>query len=61
MGATPLRYPLCFTEVEGAESGRALTSVTEGVCQEDITQPVDGVEVESKAPFEPSVAPSEIE
>ena len=34
-------------------------SVAEGVCQEDITQPVDGVEVGSEAPSEPSVAPSE--
>ena len=59
MGATPLRYPLCFTEVEGAEPGGALASVTEGVRQEDVTQPVDLVEVGSEALSEPSVAPSE--
>ena len=34
-------------------------SVAEGVCQEDITQPVDGVEVRLEAPFELSVALSE--
>ena len=33
--------------------------VAEGVHQEDITQPMDGVEVRSKALSEPSVAPSE--
>ena len=59
MGATPLRYPLRFTEVEGAEPGGALARVTEGVCQEDITQPTDGVEVRSEALSKPSVAPSE--
>jgi len=59
MGATPLRYPLRFAEVEGEESGGALASVTEGVRQEDVTQPADGVEVGSEALFEPSVAPSE--
>ena len=59
MGVTPLRYPLRFAEVEGAEPGRALTSMTEGVRQEDVTQPLDGVEVRSEALSEPSVAPSE--
>ena len=34
-------------------------SVAEGVRQEDVTQPMDGVEVRSEAPSEPSVAPSE--
>ena len=34
-------------------------SVAEGVHQEDVTQPTDGVEASSEAPFEPSVAPSE--
>ena len=41
-------------------------SVAEGVRQEDVTQPADGVVVESKAsivpaPTEPNVAPSESE
>ena len=34
-------------------------SMAEGVHQEDVTHPMDGVEVGSKAPSEPSVAPSE--
>jgi len=34
-------------------------SVAEGVHQEDVTQPTDGVEVRSEALSEPSVAPSE--
>ena len=34
-------------------------SVAEGVHQEDVTQPVDLVEVGSEALSEPSVAPSE--
>ena len=32
-------------------------SVAEGVRQEDVTQPTDGVEVGSEAPSEPSIAP----
>ena len=36
-------------------------SVAEGMHQEDVTQPMDGVEVGSKAPSEPSVAPPEDE
>ena len=59
MGDMPLRYPLRFAKVKGAEPGGALMSVTEGVCQEDITQPTDGVEVRSEALSKPSVAPSE--
>ena len=59
MGATPLRYSLCFTKVKGVEPGEALMSVTEGMHQEDVTQPTDGVEVRSEALSEPSVAPSE--
>ena len=59
MGAMPLRYPLCFAEVEGVEPGGALASLTEVMHQEDVTQPVDGVEVGLEALSEPSVAPSE--
>ena len=34
-------------------------SVAEGVRQEDITQPTDGVEAGSEVPYEPSETPSE--
>ena len=59
MGDMPLRYPLRFAKVKGAEPGGALMSVTEGVRQEDVTQPTDGVEVGLEALSEPSIAPSE--
>ena len=50
--------PVALTEVDGVELGGALATVTESVRQQDVTQPVDGVVVESEAPSEPSVAPS---
>ena len=34
-------------------------SVAKGMRQEDMTQPVDGVEARSKTPSEPSLAPLE--